>query len=87
MRLSRLAALGVLALAAPSARAAETPAKGKIVAADLFKNGLAVITCEVTLGKAGDYLLDAVPQPVHGTFHIDAGTAKVEAAVKVRPPV
>lgn len=84
MRLSRLAAIGLLAFAVPTARAAETPAKGKIVAADLFKNGLAVITCEVTLGKAGDYLLDSVPQPVHGTFHIDAGPAKVEAAVKVR---
>lgn len=84
MRLSRFAAFGLLALAAPAARAAETPATGKIVAADLFKNGLAVVTCEVTLGKAGEYLLDSVPQPVHGTFHLDAGTAKVEAAVKVR---
>jgi len=83
MRLSCFAALAVLALAAPT-RAAETPAVGKIVAADLFKNGLAVVTCEVTLGKAGDYRLDSVPKPVHGTFHIDAGSATVEAAVKVR---
>jgi hypothetical protein len=84
MRLSRLALLAGIALAAPTARSAETPAKGKIVAVDLFKNGLAVLTCEVTLGKAGEYLLDSVPAPVHGTFHLDAGAAKIEAAVKVR---
>jgi len=34
----------------------------------LFKNGLAVIKREVTLGKAGTYVLDDVPEPVHGTY-------------------
>lgn len=66
-----------------SARADETPAKGKIVAADLFKNGLVVVRAEVTLAGPGPYVLDDVPQPVHGTFFIEtAGT--VEAVMKMR---
>ncbi len=84
MRTTRAVAIGltVLLFAAP-ARADETPAKGKIVAVDLFKNGLAVVRCEVTLGKPGVYVLDEVPQPVHGTFWIDS-TGPVETVVKMR---
>ena len=52
--------------------AKEIPAKGKITAVDLFKNGLAVVTCEVALGKPGVYVLDEVPQPVHGTYSIES---------------
>jgi len=64
-------------------RADETPAKGKIVAVDLFKNGLAIIKCELTLGKPGTYVLEDVPQPVHGTFWVTS-PATVEAVVKLR---
>jgi hypothetical protein len=64
-------------------RADETPVKSKIVAVDLFKNGLAVVRREVTLGKAGAYLLDDVPSPVHGTYWIESPTP-VESVVQMR---
>lgn len=84
MRTIRATALGlvVLLFAVPARAADETPAKGKIVAVDLFKNGLAVVNCEVTLGRAGSYILEDVPQPVHGTFYVEGGA--VEAAVRMR---
>jgi hypothetical protein len=69
--------------ATPSQAADETPARGKIVAVDLFKNGLAVVTCEVNLGKSGSYVLDDVPSPVHGTFYVEGGLP-VETAVRMR---
>ena len=54
MRTTRAIAIGLTVfLFAVPARADETPAKGKIVAVDLFKNGLAVVKCEVNLGKPG----------------------------------
>ena len=43
-----------LLLIHPPVRGQDTPVKGKIVAVDLFKNGLAVVKCEVTLRQAGD---------------------------------
>ena len=84
MRTTRAAALGlVVFLFGTPGRANETPVKGKIVATDLFKNGLAVVTCEVTLGKPGTYVLADVPQPVHGTYWVESA-GRVETAVKVR---
>ncbi len=65
------------------ARADETATKSRIVAAGLFKNGLAVIKREVTLGKAGTYVLDDVPEPVHGTYWIES-VAPVESSVEMR---
>lgn len=70
-------------LPATPALAADTPVKSKIVAVDLFKNGLAIVKREATLGKAGTYSIDDVPTPVHGTFYIDS-TGTVDAAVKMR---
>lgn len=78
----RASLLALLACAAP-ALADETPVKGKIVAADLFKNGLVVVRAEVALGGPGTYVLDEVPQPVHGTFWVES-TGKVEAVMKMR---
>ena len=72
-----------LLLAAFPLWAEETPAKGKIVAVDLFKNGLAVVKYEVTLGKSGTYILNDAPNPVHGTFWIESAVP-VEAAMKMR---
>jgi hypothetical protein len=70
-------------LAGPPIRADETPIKSKIVAVDLFKNGLAVVKREATLAKPGVYVIDDVPNPVHGTFWIEsAGT--VETLVQMR---
>lgn len=84
MRTTSAIAVTVVVVAFGSAgRADETPAKGKIVAVDLFKNGLAVVRCETTLGKPGTYALADVPQPVHGTFWVESPAA-VEAAVQMR---
>src|SRR3954453_7147032 len=63
--------------------AQETPAKGRIVAVDLFKNGLAVVKYEGRLGKTGTYILNDAPNPVHGTFWIES-PVPVEAAMKMR---
>jgi hypothetical protein len=61
----------------------ETPATSKIVAVDLFKNGLAVVKREVTLGKPGVYVIDDVPQPVHGTYWIESA-GSVDTLVQLR---
>ncbi|OWK40866.1 DUF4139 domain-containing protein [Fimbriiglobus ruber] len=88
MRTVRALVLGLIAAASPAlvpapARADETPVKSKIVAVDLFKNGLVVVKSEVVLGKAGTYVLDDVPQPVHGTFWVESAVP-LEAVVKLR---
>src|SRR5262250_3094938 len=72
-----------LSLLAAPARADETAAKSRIVAVGLFKNGLAVVKREVTLGKAGTYILDDVPEPVHGTYWIESA-APIESAIEMR---
>jgi len=78
-----LTAVLALALFSPPATADDTPVKSKIVAVDLFKNGLAIVKREVTLGKAGTYTIDDVPAPVHGTFYIDS-VGTVDATVRMR---
>jgi len=75
--------LAVALLLATPIFADETPVKGKITAVDLFKNGLAVVRCEVTLGKPGFYMMDEVPQPIHGTYSVEGG-ATVETLVQMR---
>jgi hypothetical protein len=72
----------VLVVAGP-APAQEAVAKSKIVSVGLFKNGLAVVKREVLIDKAGVFRLDAAPEPVHGTFWIEAN-GTVEASVKMR---
>ena len=61
----------------------EIPAKSKVVTVDLFKNGLAVVRREATLGKAGTYVLDDVPEPVHGTYWVQS-SVPVETLVRTR---
>jgi hypothetical protein len=74
----------VLALSISSASASEeTKATSKIVRVDLFKNGLAVVRREVALGKPGVYVLDDVPNPVHGTFWVEAA-GPIETSVRTR---
>ena len=71
-------------LAVPSrTRADETPATSKIVSVDLFKNGLAIVRREAMLGKPGTYVLDDVPDAIHGTYWVDS-SAPVETVVKTR---
>src|SRR5829696_2848629 len=85
MRTLRVLALTLAAtLPASPATAADTPVKSKIIGVDLFKNGLAVVKREVTLGKSGTYSLDDVPTPVHGTFWIDSAGGTVDVLVKMR---
>jgi hypothetical protein len=67
----------------PSARGQESAATSKIVAVDLFKNGLCVVKREATLGKPGTYLFTDVPQSVHGTYWVESAVA-VESSVKMR---
>jgi hypothetical protein len=84
MRTSYVVALAVAAmLPATPAIAADTSVKSKIVGVDLFKNGLAIVKREATLGKTGVYTIDDVPSPVHGTFWIDS-TGTVDVMVKMR---
>jgi hypothetical protein len=78
-----IASAFTLFLHAAPARADETAAKSRIVAVGLFKNGLAVVKREVTVGKAGTYVLEDVPEPVHGTYWIESA-APVESAVELR---
>ena len=72
-----------LILSVTPAPAQEPLAKSKIVAAGLFKNGLAVIKREVVLPGPGTYRLEDLPEPVHGTWWIESGAA-VETTVKTR---
>ncbi len=72
-----------LILAGNLVLADETAIKSKIVAVDLFKNGLAVVKRETTLGKPGVYVIDDVPNPVHGTFWIES-TGTVDTLVQMR---
>ncbi len=84
MRTLRILTITLVAmLPATPAIADDTPVKSKIVAVDLFKNGLAIVKREVTLGKVGTYSINDVPTPVHGTFYIDS-TGTVDASVKMR---
>lgn len=83
MRTKHVVAVGfILLLAAPMSAADEIPTKSQITSADLFKNGLAVVKCEVTLKKPGTYLLADAPRPVHGTFWVESAVP-VEAALKL----
>lgn len=66
-----------------TARADDTPAKSRIVSIGLFKNGLAVIKRELTVDGPGTYVLEEVPEPVHGTYWVESKDA-VESLVKMR---
>jgi hypothetical protein len=84
MRTLRWFALALAAsLPTSPAGADDAPVKSKIVGVDLFKNGLAIVTREATLGRAGSYTIDDVPTPVHGTFWIDS-TGTVDVTVRMR---
>jgi hypothetical protein len=70
-------------LISDAARAQDTPAASKVVAVDLFKNGLCVVKREATLPKPGTYLLGDVPPPVHGTYWVESAVP-VDSTVKLR---
>ncbi|MFO0980236.1 MAG: hypothetical protein U1E76_00575 [Planctomycetota bacterium] len=80
-------AFGLLCIASGlgSQLVAQTPARiaSRIQSVGLFKNGIAVVRREVQLPGAGVYQIDDVPEPVHGTFWIEA-SAKVDTRVTSR---
>ncbi|MHC4200665.1 MAG: hypothetical protein ACYSU0_11790, partial [Planctomycetota bacterium] len=76
------AAAGIVCFSG-SVRAQETPADGRIVSVKLFKNGLAVVTRTVALGRPGTYRVDHAPRPVHGTFWVES-SARIESRVVMR---
>lgn len=55
------------------------PVKSRFVSLGLFKNGLAVVRKAASVPGPGTYRIDDVPEPVHGTFWVEAG-----AGVEVR---
>lgn len=55
----------------------ETVVPARIIAASVFKNGLAWITQQLEVPGPGDYLVGDPPEPAHGTFWIDSA-ARVE---------
>ena len=62
---------------------AETAVEAPIVSLGLFKNGLAVVTRAFSVSEPGEYRLDAVLEPVHGTYWIES-TATVQTRVTGR---
>src|SRR3954454_6557957 len=78
-------AVGAAFLLAADATAAadEAAAKSRVVSVGLFKNGLAVVRCEVTLDGPGSVRLDNAPEPVHGTYWVES-PVPVETVVKMR---
>ena len=75
----------ILATAALSSGllAEEVSVKSSIKSVALFKNGLAVIRREVKVPGPGIYLLEDVPEPIHGTWWIQSD-APVETQVTER---
>jgi hypothetical protein len=73
----------VLLAAAGTAAADEPVAKSRVVSVGLFKNGLAVVRCEVTLDGPGSVRLDNAPEPVHGTYWVES-PVPIETVVKTR---
>jgi hypothetical protein len=73
----------VLLLVASGGTAQEPVAASKVVAANLFKNGLAVIRREIVLPGPGTFRIEDLPEPVHGTWWVESKTA-VETMVKMR---
>jgi hypothetical protein len=67
--LRRIVAVLVAGLAAGAGEAA---VDAPIVSLGLFKNGLAVVTRAFSVSEPGDYRLDAVLEPVHGTYWIES---------------
>ena len=60
-------------LSGVSVFAEEETIKGEIVSLGLFKNGLAFVEEEITINGPGEYQLETIPQPIHGTFWFDHG--------------
>lgn len=82
MRTKSLVCLLTIAIAS-TAGAQEAVVKSKIISAGLFKNGLVIIKREVLVPGDGTFRLDALPEPVHGSFWVES-SGKVDVSVKMR---
>ena len=82
MRTTVLAAI-MLAIVSCVHAAEEIPAKSGIVSVGMFKNGLAYIKRELKVPGPGTYLVDDVPEPVHGTWWVQSD-AQIETRVTRR---
>jgi len=84
MRTTAAIVLGLaLFMTAAELSAQEQLTTSRIVAVDLFKNGLAVIKRELAVPGPGTYRLEDLPDPVHGTWWIES-SGTVETAVQMR---
>lgn len=64
----------------------EREVKPRIVSVSLFKNGLAVVKRQIDLNGPGSYVIKDVPEPVHGTFHIESqGSMDAQMTLRQRP--
>ena len=80
---------GVFCAGAAYLLADEVPVTRRLISAGLFKNGLAVVTEEISVKGSGTYLLSEVPKPIHGTLWIesDARVITRTARREVREPL
>ncbi len=81
-------ALALAVLSAVAALAADQSVPAKVVDVSLFKNGLGFLIREVNVPGPGDYVLDNLPVPVHGTFWIlpDKAETVLKQAVAFSKP-
>lgn len=83
-----MALAAALGLAALTRSEAQQPVDSKVVEASLFKNGLAFVVREVDLPSEGEYLLQDLPAPAHGSFWImpESKATLVKEAVAINVP-
>jgi hypothetical protein len=74
----------IILLLAPSIiQSEDLKLESRFVSLGLFKNGLAVVRKAVSVPGPGTFFLEDIPEPVHGTFWIEAGPG-VEARMTSR---
>lgn len=73
----------LILIAAHLVAAGETPAKSNIVSIGMFKNGLAYVKRELKVPGPGTFVVDDVPEPVHGTWWVQSD-AQIETRVTRR---
>ncbi|MBI2297674.1 MAG: hypothetical protein HYU66_01760 [Armatimonadetes bacterium] len=83
MARSHCLTVALAGLLAATQAPAQTVIQAPVTGASLFKNGLAAITREATLPAAGEYVLEGMPVPIHGSFWVtpppNGGIVEAEA--------
>ena len=83
MRKQRPLVVAVCLVVSSLLAAEEELLESRTTSVDLFKNGLAVINRGVALPAPGQYRIEDVPHPVHGTFWVESD-AKVTTRLSQR---